>query len=163
MGNHILLFISIEKNIYFIPQRWNMCPHLSNHQKIIWCIDLSFDILIYWSKFWSGDTTIDFLIEHLISWNTWSISWFRRFTCSNNLNFLRPLLRCGHQATTKGNLINHQSTVHESFKYPCRKCDHQAILNGHLVQQKKASHEGVKDFCRQWDYQVITKGNLIQI
>ena len=79
----------------------------------------------------------------------------------NNLNFLRHLLRCGHQATTKGNLIHHQSTVHESVKYPCWQCDNQAILNGHFVQHQKVLHEGIKNLFRQCDCQVTTKGNLI--
>ena len=52
--------------------------------------------------------------------------------------------KCDHQATMKGNLTHHQSTVHESVKYPSRQYDHQAILNAHLVKHQKALHKVIQ-------------------
>ena len=48
------------------------------------------------------------------------------------------------QATTKGDLTRHKTTVHEELKYSCGQCDHKAILKVSLGQHKREVHEGGK-------------------
>ena len=49
-----------------------------------------------------------------------------------------------HQASTKSNLNNHQSRLHEDVKYPCRQCNYQANSKGDLNKHQRSIHEGVK-------------------
>ena len=45
------------------------------------------------------------------------------------------------QATTKGDLTRHKTTVHEELNYSCGQCDHEAILKVSLGQHKREVHE----------------------
>ena len=47
-------------------------------------------------------------------------------------------------ATTKGNLAQHKSAVHEGVKYPCRQCDYMATRKSSLARHRRAVQERVK-------------------
>ena len=95
---------------------------------------------------------------------------------------------CDHQATSKGNLAQHQQAymkersshagnvttkqlqlltqhqrvTHEGKNYPCRECDHRAASNGNLTRHQQAIHKGKKFPCMESDYQATSKGSLNQ-
>ena len=46
------------------------------------------------------------------------------------------------QATTKGDLARHKTSVHEEVKYTCGHCDHRATSKGSLGQHKEQYMKG---------------------
>ena len=66
------------------------------------------------------------------------------------------------QATTKGDLARHKTTVHEELKYSCGQCDHKAISKVSLCQHKREVHEGVKYYYGKWDHMRTSKDSLVQ-
>ena len=46
-------------------------------------------------------------------------------------------------STFKEALAQHKRTVHDGVKYPCGQCGHQLTSKGDLVLHKRAVHEGV--------------------
>ena len=44
------------------------------------------------------------------------------------------IANCNYKATQKGNLKEHQKSVHDGRKYHCNHCSYQATTNGNLKE-----------------------------
>ena len=51
---------------------------------------------------------------------------------------------CGKQEGSQSNLIRHQRSVDEGFKYPCLQCGNQFNSQSDQARHKLAVQEGVK-------------------
>ena len=63
---------------------------------------------------------------------------------------------CNFDATTKGNLKEHQKPLHEDVKFPCVYWTYEVTTKGSLAKV----NVGVLYHCAQCNYEVTQKGKL---
>jgi len=68
---------------------------------------------------------------------------------------------CDYQASQKGNLQKHKISVHEGKKFKCESCDYLATQKGLVKEHQMAVHQGIRYPCDSCKYQATRKRNLV--